>query len=153
MINNLFCQILLQYFQEHVSVKKLCDPFLACLDLPPCVSEISTGLDPPSPLICCCNTWTGGELLDDLYNTFQIIKICFLVRASAWLNTWSCPPVCLSACLWSLACLESSKRYGNSQQHCIAHLIQQYGRQPLMEDDLWWRTTYDGRWPLMEDDI
>ena len=27
------------------------------------------------------------------------------------------------------------------------------GRQPLLEDDLWWETTYDGRRPLMEDDL
>ena len=39
-----------------------------------------------------------------------------------------------------------------------------YGRQPLMEDDLWWKetfdrswflwkTTFDGRWSLMEDNL
>ena len=25
------------------------------------------------------------------------------------------------------------------------------GRRPLMENNLWWKTTFDGRWPLMED--
>ena len=28
-----------------------------------------------------------------------------------------------------------------------------YGRRPLMEDNLWWRTTFDGRQPFMEDDL
>ena len=28
-----------------------------------------------------------------------------------------------------------------------------YVRRPLMEDGLWWRTTFDGRQPLMEDDL
>ena len=27
------------------------------------------------------------------------------------------------------------------------------GRRPLMEDDLWWKTTFDGRRPSMEDDL
>ena len=27
------------------------------------------------------------------------------------------------------------------------------GRRPLTEDDLWRKTTFDGRWPLMEDDL
>ena len=27
------------------------------------------------------------------------------------------------------------------------------GRQPWMEDELWWKTTLDGRWPLMEDNL
>ena len=27
------------------------------------------------------------------------------------------------------------------------------GRRPSMEDDLWWKTTFDGRWPLMEDNL
>ena len=35
-------------------------------------------LDPP-PIICWCNTWTDGELLDDLYDTFQIVKIFFSI--------------------------------------------------------------------------
>ena len=33
----------------------------------------------------------------------------------------------------------------------IFHLCD--GRRPLMEDDLWWNTTFDGRRPLMEDDL
>ena len=32
----------------------------------------------------------------------------FLVRASAWLNTWSCPSVCLPVCLFQLASGEVS---------------------------------------------
>ena len=27
------------------------------------------------------------------------------------------------------------------------------GRRPLVEDDLWWKTTYVGRRPLVEDDL
>ena len=27
------------------------------------------------------------------------------------------------------------------------------GRRHMMEDDLRWKTTFDGRWPLMEDDL
>ena len=27
------------------------------------------------------------------------------------------------------------------------------GRWPLMEDDLWWKTTFYGRWPLSKDDL
>ena len=27
------------------------------------------------------------------------------------------------------------------------------GRQPLIEDDFQWKTTFDERWPLMEDDL
>ena len=27
------------------------------------------------------------------------------------------------------------------------------GRRPLMEDDLRWKTTFEGRWPFMEDDL
>ena len=26
-------------------------------------------------------------------------------------------------------------------------------RQPLMEDDLWWKMTFEGRWPLMVDNF
>ena len=28
-----------------------------------------------------------------------------------------------------------------------------YGRRPLIEDNLWWKTTFNGRQPLMEDDL
>ena len=28
-----------------------------------------------------------------------------------------------------------------------------HGRQPLMEDGLWWKTTFDERQPMMEDDL
>ena len=28
-----------------------------------------------------------------------------------------------------------------------------YGRQPLMKDDLWQKTGFDGRWPWTEDDL
>ena len=45
---------------------------------PPCVSIISASLDPPPP-ICWPNTWIEGELLDDLYDEFQIIQICFSI--------------------------------------------------------------------------
>ena len=45
--------------------------------IPPCVSSAS--LDPPPPLICWRNTWIEGELLDDLYDAFQIIQICFSI--------------------------------------------------------------------------
>ena len=53
---------------------------------PPCVSSISTSLDPPPPLICWRNTWTEGELLDDFHDMFQIIKIYFsiIVRNIFW---------------------------------------------------------------------
>ena len=27
------------------------------------------------------------------------------------------------------------------------------GRQPLVEDDLWWNTTFSGRQPLMENTL
>ena len=27
------------------------------------------------------------------------------------------------------------------------------GRQPLIENNLWWKTTFDGRWPMMEDNL
>ena len=27
------------------------------------------------------------------------------------------------------------------------------GKRPLMEDDSWWKTTFDGKRPLMKDDI
>jgi len=77
----------------------------------------------------------------------------FLVRASAWLNMWSCPSVCLPACPFQLAyCL-------NDQAH-IAWFTSGVPRgqlwdrrRPSMEDDLWWKTTFDGRPPLMEDDL
>ena len=41
---------------------------------------------PPLPLICWCNTWTEGELLDDFHDMFQIIKIYFsiIVRNIFW---------------------------------------------------------------------
>ena len=39
-----------------------------------------------TPLICWCNTWTKGKLIDDLYNMFLIIKICFsiIIRNIFW---------------------------------------------------------------------
>ena len=50
------------------------------LDPPPCFSIISTSLDPHPRLICWRNTWKEGELVDDFYDTFQIIKICFSIN-------------------------------------------------------------------------
>ena len=57
------------------------------------VSKISQIYDPhllqhyqqkpwtPTPrLICWRNTWKEGELVDDFYDTFQIIKICFSIN-------------------------------------------------------------------------
>ena len=43
-------------------------------------------LTPHNPLICWRNAWTEGELLDDFYDMFQIIKICFsiMVRNIFW---------------------------------------------------------------------
>ena len=46
---------------------------------PPSESALSVKALTPSPLICWCNTWKEGELLDDLCNTFQTIKICFSI--------------------------------------------------------------------------
>ena len=42
---------------------------------PPCVIIVSTSLAP----ICWCNTWTEGEMLDELFDTFPIIKICLTI--------------------------------------------------------------------------
>ena len=43
--------------------------------------------------------------------------ICFLVRASAWLNTWSCPSVRLSACLPVPVSLLSKR----PSSYCLIH--------------------------------
>ena len=55
--------------------------------LPPSVSARSAQVLTPCPtLICWCNTWEEGELLDDFYDMFQIIKICFsiIIRNVFW---------------------------------------------------------------------
>ena len=47
-------------------------------------------LIPPPPLICWPNTWIEGELLDDLYNVFQIIQICFsIIIGNRFLGVWA----------------------------------------------------------------
>ena len=72
-------------------------------------------------------------------------KLSFLVRASAWLNTWSCASVRLFQLAYCL----------NDQAHLAwftsgvpsGQLWDR--RRPSMEDDLWWKTTFDGRRPLI----
>ena len=72
----------------------------------------------------------------------------FLVRASAWLNTWSCASVRLFQLAYCL----------NDQAH-IAWFTSGIPRgqlwdrrRPPMEDDIWWKMTFEGRRPLLEDD-
>ena len=98
----------------------------------------------------------GGTKWQD---PFHIAIAIFLVRASAWLNTWSCSPACLSACLFQLAyCLKDQApncliHFGGSWGAAREQKMTFTGRRPSMEDDLRWKTTFDGRQPLMEDDI
>ena len=73
------------------------------------------------------------------------IFLLFLVRASAWLNTWSCASVCLSACLFQLAyCL-------NDQAHIawftsgVARGQLRGRRRSLKYYTLWRKTTFDRR--------
>ena len=35
----------------------------------------------------------------------------------------------------------------------LEHIWYNNWRQPLMEDDIWWKRTFDGRWPLMKDNL
>ena len=61
--------------------------FSLILDPAPCVSIVSASLDPlPPPLICWRNTWSEGEVHEDLKNMFQMIKICFsiIIRNIYW---------------------------------------------------------------------
>ena len=36
---------------------------------------------------------------------------------------------------------------------CLVHLVQDDGRRPVIEDDLWCKTTCEGRHPLFEDNL
>ena len=49
------------------------------LDPPPASALSAQALTPHPRLICWRNTWKEGELVDDFYDTFQIIKICFSI--------------------------------------------------------------------------
>ena len=44
--------------------------------IPPPLCQLT---DTSTPLICWRNTWIEDELLDDLYDAFQIIQICFSI--------------------------------------------------------------------------
>ena len=49
------------------------------LDTPPASALSAQALTPTPHLICWRNTWKEGELVDDFYDTLQIIKICFSI--------------------------------------------------------------------------
>ena len=55
-------------------------------DFEPPTSTVSTLSAQAPPLIYWHNTWTESELLDDFYDTFQMIKICFsiIIRNIFW---------------------------------------------------------------------
>ena len=90
-------------------------------------------------------------------HVIMCVAVLFLVRASAWLNTWSCPSVRSSVRppvrLFQLAyCL-------NDQAHFAWFTLwvprgQLRGRRgPSMEDTLSWKTTFFGRRHPMEDNL
>ena len=54
----------------------------------------------PYPLICWCNIWTEDKLLHDLYGTFQIIKVFFIIRMY-----FGCVLVCVSVCVYVNMCV------------------------------------------------
>ena len=70
---------------------------------------------------------------------------CIMHHATSIMHLASCIMHCSQeAEIWYV---DRSHKYKINQGVMVG------GRRPLVEDDLWWKTTFDGRWPLMEDDL
>ena len=66
---------------------------------------------------------------------------------------WSCVPACLPACLFQLAYCLSDQAHFAWFTSWVPRGHLRGRRRPLMEEDLQWKTTFDGRRPSMEDDL
>jgi len=65
--------------------------------------------------------------------------------ARAQISRFLCRFVCPSVILSFKRSFKSNEWYGNILEHSREHLIQQNGRRPSMEENLSWKTTFDGR--------
>ena len=88
--------------------------------------------------------WSDILVIELSFPFWRVMHICCYLVPIYYFPVYSWPPFlwCVEVLLLCWKC-----------SFFVAVFLMELQRWPLMEGDIWWKTTFDERWPLMNDNL